>query len=454
MASSTGTEATPSRISLSQNHLGILHDVKVNPASIEIANSLLQKNHEEWHMFFRDRAGHNHISHSILTCLALGGSPEDIQRAYDDGLEIQRPMPPLDEALVARLGDDNIMYESLGLISQYRSFLAYFQKHMEEHGWTATVIKYLFSHTKLSEKMLARMYEGAYHPVIHLGLGFEFQQPAIVAEALAQAAAHDDSNLYTYFIACEEESEIAYPLQQAKTLLQIMGDARSSKTVRNAPHWEDYGNKMRDGVIGRACRETANVASKFVIRKTPEGLRRRTAEMIDTCAYVAASSQRPGRKRKIDFFYMHMVTSSLFFSVIGAQDWIPLNDRIRMVEWKARLDVAWYVVCGCADIQQLALTAYNDPVTDGMGWDDLYAAVVKEHDDGHVGKMIRALKNGQEAARPFENGPYRQAFPLHGDMWLKAARMTLGTTTGCPDELKFVMFTGFDIPWETRPDLQ
>ncbi|KAG6311476.1 hypothetical protein E4U22_002640 [Claviceps purpurea] len=125
-----------------------------------------------------------------------------------------------------------------------------------------------------------------------------------------------------------------------------------------------------------------------------------------------------------------------------------------MVEWKARLDVAWYVVCGCADIQQLALTAYNDPVTDGMGWEELYAAVVKEHDDGHVAKMIRALKNGQEAARPFENGPYRNAFPLHGDMWLKAARMTLGTTTGCDEDTKFVMFTGFDIPWETRPDLQ
>jgi hypothetical protein len=29
-----------------------------------------------------------------------------------------------------------------------------------------------------------------------------------------------------------------------------------------------------------------------------------------------------------------------------------------------------------------------------MGWKELYAAVNKEHDDGHVAKMIRALKNG------------------------------------------------------------
>jgi hypothetical protein len=36
--------------------------------------------------------------------------------------------------------------------------------------------------------MLARLYEGAYHPIIHLGLGIEFQQPGIIAEALAQLA--------------------------------------------------------------------------------------------------------------------------------------------------------------------------------------------------------------------------------------------------------------------------
>ncbi|KAG6015673.1 hypothetical protein E4U41_004579, partial [Claviceps citrina] len=210
MAAATTTAAGPEpRIALSDQHLGIVRDAAVDAESIREANRLLQRNHDEWHMFFRDRAGHNHIAHSVLTCLALGAAPEDIRRAYDDGVPIQRPIPAVDDGLVARLADDEALFEALGSISQYTSFLVFFQARIAEHGWRATVNRYLFARSRLAEAMLARMYEGAYHPVIHLGLGIEFEQPAIVAEALAQAAAHDDSHIGAYFAACEAQAGIA-----------------------------------------------------------------------------------------------------------------------------------------------------------------------------------------------------------------------------------------------------
>ncbi|KAG5970578.1 hypothetical protein E4U55_001578 [Claviceps digitariae] len=455
--------AETAKFALLDEHMGLLHDAPINPASVREANRLLQKNHEEWHMFFRDRAGHNHIAHSILTCLALGAAPEDIQRAFDDGVGIQRPIPPVDNGLVSRLANQEVMYDALGTITQYTSFLVFFQIFIERHDWKHAINKYLFSRTKLAEKLLARMYEGAYHPVIHLGLAIEFQQPVLVAEALAQAAAHDDSHISTFFAACEDQAAIAYPPRNPKSLLQLMDEARGNDTIRLAPRWEDFGHKMRDGVVGRACMDTAFLASQFIIQKPEEQLeqhlRRRTAEMISTCAYVVGASQRPGRKRKVDFFYMHMMTSSLFFSVIINQDWIALQDRVRMVEWKARLDLAWYVVSGSAELHAEAITEYSDGITDGMGWEELYAAVNKEHDDGHVAKLIRALKNGQEACRPFEEqekdeDKLKTTFPVHGDMWLKVARMALGTTQGWPTDLKFVNFTGFDMGWKIRPDLQ
>lgn len=440
-----------SQIELSDEHIGILGDAKVDSASMDQANRLLQKNHEEWHMFFRDRAGHNHIAHSILTCLALGASPEDIERAYDDGVGIQRPIPDVDAKMVEMLWDDEVMYETLGTITQYTTFLVFFQKHMEKHGWKQTVNKYVFSRSKVAEKMLARMYEGAYHPVIHLGLGIEFQQPSLVAEALAQAAAHDDSHIETLFKACEAQAEIAYPPRNPKSLIQLLYEVRNNDTIRHAPRWEDFGNKMRDGVVGRACMEMASIASQFRIK--PQDLERRTAEMISTCAYMAGASQRPGRKRKIDFFYMHTVTSSIFFSVIIKQDWIKLEDRIRMVEWKGRLDLAWYVVSGCAELNADAVTEYHNDFSANMGWKDLYTASNKEHDDGHVVKLIRALKNGQEVAKPFENGEFSDAFPVKGDMWLNIARMTLDTTKDWTPDQKWVNFTGFDMGWKIRPDL-
>lgn len=441
------------KIELSSKHLGILGDAKVSSASIEKSNQLLQRNHEEWHMFFRDHAGHNHIAHSILTCLALGASPEDIQRAYDDGVEIQRPIPEVDEKMADRLTDEEVLYETLGTITQYSTFLRFFQKQIDEHGWKETVNKYVFSRSRVAEKMLARMYEGACHPVIHFGLGIEFQQPSIVAEALAQAAAHDDSHIGRLFEACEAQAAIAYPPRRPKALVQILHEARDSEAVRGAPRWEDSGNKMRDGVVGRACMEMESIASQFRLGSGPGDLERRTAEMISTCAYMAGASQRPGRRRKIDFFYMRTVTSSIFFSVIARQDWIRLEDRVRMVEWNGRLDLAWYVVSGCTELYPEAITNYSDDFSAAMGCEELYAAVNKEHDDGHVAKLIRALRNGEQAAKSFEDGDFSEAFPVKGDMWLKIARMTLDTTKDWTPDQKWVNFTGFDMGWKIRSDL-
>ena len=61
--------------------------------------------------------------------------------------------------------------------------------------------------------------------------------------------------------------------------------------------------------------------------------------MISTYTYFAGAAQREGRKRKIDFFYIHNVTSSIFFTVLIRQDWIKLEDHVRLVEWKASLDL-------------------------------------------------------------------------------------------------------------------
>jgi hypothetical protein len=130
--------------------------------------------------------------------------------------------------------------------------------------------------------MIARLYEGAYHPIIHLGLGIEFQQPGIIAEALAQAAAHDDSHISTLFEACEAQAGIAYPPANPKSLIQLLNETRANEAIRTVPRWEDFGNKMRDGVVGRANLEMAYIASQFIVK--PEDLERRTAEM-SMCIY-------------------------------------------------------------------------------------------------------------------------------------------------------------------------
>nr|POE56471.1 questin oxidase [Quercus suber] len=416
------------------------------------ASHLLQKNHDEWHMFFRDRAGHNHIAHSILTSLALGASPVDLQRAYDDGVAIQRPMPPTDEPLIAGLADDNTFMESMGDAAQYPNFLRFFEREIAQGNFRDVINKYCFSRTKLAELMLARLYEGAYHPIIHLGLGLEFDQPSIIAEALAQAAAHDDSRIGVLFSQSESLVGIAYPACKPKSLVELLDEVRRNDAIRSAPVWEDFGNKMKDGIIGRAGAEMAGVAAQFTIASADD-LERRTAEMINVAAYFAGASQRPGRKRKVDFFYMHAVTSSLFFSTLIKQSWIKLDDRIRLVEWKGRLDLAWYAVCGSPTLYPEAIVEYAGEPVDKMEWNEIFEAAVQQHDDGHLVKFLRALKNGESVSEPFETGRWGAYFPMKGDMWLRLARMCLDTTRDLPDHLKWLPFTGFEMGWKVRPDL-
>lgn len=50
------------------------------------------------------------------------------------------------------------------------------------------------------------MYKSAYYPIIYLGLGIEFQQPSIIAEALTQAPSYNESHIRILFWNVEAEA--------------------------------------------------------------------------------------------------------------------------------------------------------------------------------------------------------------------------------------------------------
>ena len=117
---------------------------------------------------------------------------------------------------------------------------------------------------------------GFLHPLIHLGFGIEFQQPAIVSEALAQAALHDNY-LLPYFSSAEEAAHKSTERPSA-SMFQIIEMIRKDETLSVSAHWED-GNKLRDGVLHRAADEMVRYASLWTVE--PEDLRYKTAEMVN-----------------------------------------------------------------------------------------------------------------------------------------------------------------------------
>ena len=445
----TATQTATSQVRLSPKHLGIIRGAGDIPSdSLEAANRLLQRNHDEHHIFWRDFAGHNHTVHNVLTSLALGATPAELQSAFEDNLPGQRPPPPVDEEAIRSFHDEAKFYEKIGDQTHYTNYLIFFERLIEERGWKDVINEYCFSRSRVADAMLIRMFDGAFHSLIHLGLGIEFEQASIIAEGLAQAAVHDHLGTDPFFLDAEKlANNSAY---EKHNLVDLLKEARANEIIRTAAHWDDFAvMKMKVGVLGRSLREMTQLAAKFRVAR--EEVEERTAEMISCCAYMAGAGQREGKDRKIDFFYMHDVTSSIFMTILMRQPWISIEDKVRCVEWKCRLDLAWYASCGIPELDGRNISEYEGGPADGMDWNTLYKAINAMHDDGHVAKFVRALKNGEEVSQPFEKDS--AAFPVKGDAWLRLARMAYDSNVGRVHEEKWIYFAGFDQAWEKVPAL-
>lgn len=110
-----------------------------------------------------------------------------------------------------------------------------------------------------------------------MGFGVEFKQPAIVAEALAEAAAHDTwlGNLL------HPAEKAARTSKSSKSLVELLDEIRADKKLSTAARWDD-GNKIRDGVLARAPEEMLKYASQWKV--SPEDLEEKTAEMTNACS--------------------------------------------------------------------------------------------------------------------------------------------------------------------------
>lgn len=57
----------------------MLESTKARLVTSTSSTKLLQKNHDQFDMFWKEFAGHNHTARSMLSIYVLGGTPEDLQ---------------------------------------------------------------------------------------------------------------------------------------------------------------------------------------------------------------------------------------------------------------------------------------------------------------------------------------------------------------------------------------
>ena len=121
-----------------------------------------------------------------------------------------------------------------------------------------------------------------------MGFGIEFNQPAIIAEALAQACVHDKW-ISSYLLTTER----AASSPTAKTLPQLIDEIRADPKLSVAAHWDD-GNKIRDGILKRAPDEMIEFAKQWTVASGE--LEKKTAEMTNAAIYFTAAAQNPPKQ--------------------------------------------------------------------------------------------------------------------------------------------------------------
>jgi hypothetical protein len=201
----------------------------------------------------------------------------------------------------------------------FPDFMTFFQHEIEAKGWQGVLGEYVFADTPQATDLLLRLFAGFLHPIIRLMYGVEWAQPAIVAEALAEACVHSD-DIKGYLIAAEERAaklQSASPDSEMGPIVDLYRAVAADDNLAHSAHLTD-ANKVRDGVLARAKDEMLDIAARVHVGQTQQEVDERTAEMCDAAFFIAASAAfHPGKHLKFDFFLMYARTNPVAGSSIS-----------------------------------------------------------------------------------------------------------------------------------------
>ena len=172
----------------------------------------------------------------------------------------------------------------------------------------------------------------------------------------------------------------------------------------------------------------------------------RTPSTDPRAVYYTGAAQNPPHQIKFDFFYMHCVNSSIFFSnfLSAPNAFLPPAVKRRLLEWKVWNDIVMYVSRGSPPLLLDEITTYT-PARDS-DWAGIIQRVIAHEDDGHAAKLVRALVHGEQACKPHED---RQGFMIKGAMWRQLGHMAIDSVEA--GEPRWVRSCGFEQAWEQIP---
>ncbi|KAI8377875.1 uncharacterized protein BYT42DRAFT_546496 [Radiomyces spectabilis] len=400
-----------------------------------LAERLLSKNHQEFHIFFNEKKFHNHLTHHLLAAYSLGATPERLQEIYDSHASFQRHLtPPQGESLTRE------NYQSaLGKADEYVRFLRLFTEEIQSHGVVDTVRRWVWS-----GDMLARTVGGAFHPIIHIGYGLEFDLAGQVAEGLALAAVtnstfspiipgYESVKTKSFLIPKQAASVAATASSSAMDMVSHLttqmstqlgfgsksSGSESEKTASLQDHIEsnsimkivramqqdsafdgvvnfDDSNKLGNVLADEKCvSKLKEYLAQWKVEENAKDVQTKYKDLYTAAVIIyGASGMREG-KVKLDFFLMHGVTSSSFIQHV--LPYVTPSEGAALLRAEAAALLGLYVARGRPSLQIDLLLNYKSPNCSTDSHNPWLTVIDKSLDckEEHVIKTVRACALGQ-----------------------------------------------------------
>ncbi|CAL1713313.1 unnamed protein product [Somion occarium] len=399
-------------------HQGILNVPGATAESKATVERLLDDDRKTHHCLFGKGGFHNHASHHLLAAYDLGAPAKLLEAIYDEGKKGLNPLRPdastTKEPYTVTITRGNwTQYLGTDYEHLYADYLEFFAKEIQTSGIGQTLEDYVFSHAANGNGscMLLRFVSGAVHPMIQTGYGVEFGSDVMVAQALAQAAAH---------------SPFAPEIFDLQELSNQTG-----------------------GVKSNAAEEIQRLSAlwKVDITRGQRELDEKVEELLWLTTLLFAGSGRRGRKPRLDFFLMHMLNVTLFVpSLLNA---IPtIESKALLLRATLPVFLLYLIMRGRPRIDPELMMSYtanprppkseNAPAPDSSAlgdprrdefanpWPAIVASVLHAPDP-HTVKAIRALYYAAQKYGTTPAGGAIGAFQPNGEETHKGTSKTDGT---------------------------
>ncbi|KAJ2929943.1 hypothetical protein H1R20_g7154, partial [Candolleomyces eurysporus] len=292
----------------------------ITAASKKAVEELLLIDAEKHHCYFRSEGLHNHLSHHLLAAYDLGATASHFKKIYDAEAEIQRPIVLEEKDLAISINDGNwIQY--LGNQSAYAAYFSFFSEKVAALGPSSALEKFVFdrSANDHGNEMLVRMMSRTLHPIIQIGYGLEFGNDTLVATGLAQTAIHSPTSpeVYCHNFTTDPSSN-AIP---GISVLEILRKVYDSEALHPVMPYDSRNNallltRLKQIAEPHRAKEIRNLVSSFDIdiKGGEKEFASKVEEFIWAATLLMAATGKKGKKPRLDFFLMHIVTSSLFLN--------------------------------------------------------------------------------------------------------------------------------------------